>query len=262
MKTRTKGTLEERIEKVRSDLEDVKEKRKVAQYNWAEAEAAHLQTIHQLHNQWLICKGRVNIQLYTKVMEREFGSRHLIPQKVVTQQAHLCRSLHHMEVHEIALALVDEQNKELVKMMKKQILAIQEEESNVEMELMNQLCKVDAIVKTMQAALGIVPDPDDDWLVSLSRSTMSRRSSTSSQASPHQGMIQAFKGFWSFRTRSLSSSSSSGKDSKAVAHILEEEQTPGEPTTPLTTVEDDRDSLTTRVSNRRRESLAMITGTQ
>lgn len=196
-------TLDETIDQLRSDLEDLREKRKVERYHWAEKERAFFKSMQQLHNRWTKCKGRVNIQLYTKVMEKEFGNMHLIPQKILTQQAHLCRSLHQMEVHEVALKLVDDQNRDIVKLMKKQIASIQEEESNVEVELMNQLCKLDAIVKTMQAVLGIVPDPKDDWQASLSQSLSRRGSVVEAPAAPvtSQGILETLKGLWSFGRR-------------------------------------------------------------
>jgi hypothetical protein len=191
-----KMTVEEKIDQVRSDLEDLRERRRVFQYQFHEMQSGYYKQMVELHRQWSKCKGRINIQLYAKIMENEFGNTHMIPQKILTQQAHLCRTLHQMEVHECALKLVDDQNRDMVKFMNKQIAMIQEEESNVEMELMNQLCKLDAIVKTMQSVLGIVPNPKDDWQASVNQSM--RRINVRAAPSPPQGIMGALKGLWTF----------------------------------------------------------------
>lgn len=250
----TRMTIDETIEQHRSDLEDLREKRKVERYHWAEKERVLFHQMQELHNRWTKCKSRVNIQLYIKVMEKEFGNMHLIPQKILTQQAHLCRSLHQMEVHEVALKLVDDQNRDIVKLMKKQIASIQEEESNIEVELMNQLCKLDAIVKTMQAVLGIVPDPKDDWQASLSQSLSRRGSVTEGSVAPivpaaSQGILDTLKGLWSFGRRPPPIN---------IPHTDEgnSDETPGGYAAPLTPTEEKNES--DRLS-RRALTVALIT---
>jgi hypothetical protein len=237
-----KMTLNENIDQVRSDLEDLRERRRVFQYQYQEMQSGYYKQMTELHRQWTKCKGRINIQLYAKIMEKEFGNTHLIPQKILTQQAHLCRTLHQMEVHEMALKLVDDQNRAMVKFMHKQISTIQEEESNVEMELMNQLCKVDAIVKTMQSVLGIVPDPKDDWQASLNQS-MSRLNVRGAPPPP-QGIMGALKGMWLF-----------GRKPPAPPPVIVEEEDEEEQSSPVLVVGETEEE---QKLNRRAQTVAFI----
>lgn len=75
---------------------------------------------------------------------------HLVPSKILSQQAKLSQCLHLMEVFLQQKNLVEKQNRAYAGLVAQQVAQEEEERSQVTLEIMNELCRQDVEIRALQ----------------------------------------------------------------------------------------------------------------
>jgi hypothetical protein len=109
------------------------------------------QTLAELHSKWKRASQKQN-PLHTYIKELT-DDKHLIPQTILGKQAKLAQCLHLMEVYMRQTALVEQQNRRLAQLLAQQAGQEEEEQSNITLELMNELCILDTELQELRGKL-------------------------------------------------------------------------------------------------------------
>lgn len=144
--------LDEKISRMRLEIEDIKDMRRVDRYKFGEEEDMLRNKINRVRTKWHKQRKDYHLSQYNEAIDSAMGGEfhHLFPSKIQSEQAGLCRHLHLMEVHEKQLSRVSRQNTQIVRFMKKQIKGIQEEKTTMEFQYMNKLCITDTEINVIK----------------------------------------------------------------------------------------------------------------
>ena len=132
------------IARLHSELEDLREKGKAARVTHGAIQAELQSRIGKMDNQWRVRMTKSPVSTYNRLLLMGDAHRRLVPTKVLSQQSHLCRTLHTLEVLDRQMTHLVGENQRIVTYMRQQTQKIQNDKTQTELSMMNQLFLADA----------------------------------------------------------------------------------------------------------------------
>jgi len=135
------------VQQLQQELEQLKESG-AAKRRRHQGELEKLGQIkEELHARWCKTTQRRPLHAYVKAVTSE---NHLVPSKILSQQAKLAQSLHLMEVYMQQKTLVEKQRKQYAELLCHQAAEQEDIQSEVTLDIMNQLCRADSELRGLK----------------------------------------------------------------------------------------------------------------
>ena len=148
------------LARLRSDLEDLREKRKAARVTQGAVEADLRNKLSKMHNTWQSSllhhedKNRNGKHHQLSLYVQALGdAQRLVPRRVLVQQASLCQTLHRLEWLERQRVQVVAENQRMVGFTQTQIQTIRDAKSRLETDMADQCFQAATALKGLQKDL-------------------------------------------------------------------------------------------------------------
>lgn len=129
-------------------------------------------TRDQLYSKWKRACQKRPLHHFVKALTDE---NHLVPSKILSQQAKLAQCLQLMEVYMRQKTLVEKQNREYAELIAQQAGEQEELQSEITLELMNDLCVIDNEIRDIKKELEELGYNDKQELVEEEAAIASKR---------------------------------------------------------------------------------------